>query len=430
MNQLWPRIREAAGKLLRTGFFSVFFSNVACKVLVFIGGTIIVRVLSKSDYGTYSYVMNCMGMVSLLGDLGCSMATGQFCNENHADIKRRNTFFSYGLSRGIAFSAVVALLLYLSPWYYPFRTEEAATLTRNLCLMPFLNTTNNFLLTNLRVRLENHLFGVINLFQTLIHYVAILPMSYWIGLRGAVYSNYVIAFLVLVFSLWASRKHLDFSWRWSTPLSHPEQKSFLKLAFASQLNSGMAQGLILLDVFLIGLIIGDDTVIASYKVASTVPAALAFIPASIIAYIGPYFARNNQDLNWVRQSYIKLLAVCAGGSLLISGAAILTASWTIPLVFGKQYTDAVPCFIVLMIGYFFHAGIQTPSQNIIYTQRKVRVNLIITFLSGGANCVLDTLWILNAGSIGAAWATTAVHMFSAALCFGYMCYYLRRRTPA
>ena len=49
MNQLWPRIRETAGKLLRTGFFSVFFSNVACKVLVFIGGTIIVRVLSRSE---------------------------------------------------------------------------------------------------------------------------------------------------------------------------------------------------------------------------------------------------------------------------------------------------------------------------------------------------------------------------------------------
>lgn len=425
MSERWLRLRGFAGKLLRTGFFSVFFSNVLCKVLTFIGGMIIVRVLSKSDYGAYAYVINCYGMLMLLGDLGCSVAAMQFCNESHGDPKKFDAYFTYGFKQGLLFSSLTSLLLLFSPLFYPFKSAEAAGLTRLLFLMPILSSVNNFLLISLRVRLENTRFALVNIFRTLAHYLVILPLSYWLGVTGAVASNYIIELLVLVFSLGISRKLLGYSWRGGI-LNAAEKRDFLKLAFGSQLNNGAAQALMLLDVFLIGVIIGSDEVISSYKVATTIPSALAFIPTSIMVYVIPYFARYNRDRDWVRRSYFKLTLGCAAGNLVITLGGILLAPWVIPLIFGRQYTDAVPCFIVLMLGYFFSATFQVPSQNIIYTQRKVRVNIVITFLSGAANCVLDIVLILHYGSIGAAWATTLVHIINSALCFGYMCYYLRR----
>lgn len=418
------RLRGFAGKLFRTGFFSVFFSNVLCKVLTFIGGMIIVRVLSKGDYGAYTYVINCYGMLMLLGDLGCSVATMQFCNESHGEPRKFDAYFAYGFKRGILFSVLTSMLLLLSPLFYPFKTPEAAGLTRLLFLMPILGTVNNFLLVNLRVRLENTRFAAVNIFQTFAYYLVILPLSYWTGVTGAVLSNYVINLLVLLFSLAVSRKLLNYS-RQGEILDKVEKQSFLKLAFGSQLNNGAAQMLMLLDVFLIGVIIGDDEIISSYKVATTIPSALSFIPTSIMVYVAPYFARYNRDKAWVRRSYFRLTLGCAAGNLVITLGGILLAFWIIPLIFGRRYEDAVPCFVVLMIGYFFSASFQIPSQNIIYTQRKVRVNIIITFLSGAANCVLDVVLILHYGSIGAAWATALVHIINSALCFGYMSYYLR-----
>lgn len=428
MNNLRAWLRDTAGKLLRTGFFSVFFSNVLCKVLTFIGGMVIVRLLSKSDYGEYTYVMNCYGMLVLLNDLGCCGAAVQFCSENHADAKRFHGFFIYGLTRGMAFSGLTALLLLVSPWFYPFKEAEAARLAQSLCLMPFLSTASAFLLENLRLHLKYTLYGAVNLFQTVTHYLVILPMTHWIGVRGAVFSNYVITLLVLLFTLALSRGKLDLS-RESGALTVQDRRDFLRLAFASQLNNGVAQALVMLDVFFIGIFILDNEVISSYKIASTIPSALAFIPRAVVTYVGPHFARNNRDLPWVRSHYAKLTLASAGVSLLITLGGIAVSPWMIPLVFGRQYEDAVPCFIVLMIGYFFYATFQCPTQNIIYTQRKVRINIIVTFLSGAANCVLDPLLIFYFGSIGAACATTAVHIIASILCFGYMCFYLRR-TPA
>lgn len=424
MSNLTARLRGLTGNLLRTGFFSVFFSQVLCKVLTFIGGMVIVRILSKSDYGAYTYVLNCYGMLMLLGDLGCCVAVMQFCNENYADPQKFDAYFTYGLKRAMLFSLFTSFLLLVSPLFYPFKAAEAARLTRMLCLMPVLGTASNLLLVNLRIRLENTRFAAVNFFQTFIHYLVILPLSYWFGITGAIFSNYVIQILVLLFSLAVSRKLLHFSWR-NDVLALREKWNFLKLAVGSQLNNGTSQALMLLDVCLIGVIIGSDEVISSYKVATTIPTALSFIPNAIMTYANPYFARNIQNRSWVRRSYFKLTLGCAAGNLIITLGGILSAFWVIPLIFGRQYEDAVSCFIVLMIGYFFSASFQVLSQNIIYTQRKVRVNIIITFLSGVSNCVLDAVLIFNYGSIGAALATTLVHVINSALCVGYLCFYLR-----
>lgn len=421
LDQLWSMI----GRLFRTNFFSVFFSNVLCKGMTFIGGMIIVRILSRNDYGQYTYVMNCYGILFLLGDLGCGVAAMQCCNEHYDDIQKFEDYFSFAVQRGVLFGGITSLLLLLSPYFYPFRTSEAAGLARTLCLMPFITITNDFLSINLRIRLKNGLFAKVNLFSTFVYYLILLPMSYWIGVRGAVLSNYVIGLLTMAYGLWLSREMMP-PLRHHPALTLEEKRSFLKLAFASQVNNSVDHAFLLLDVFLIGVFIGENEVISSYKVATTIPTAMSFVPVSIMVYATPYFSRNIHDLSWVRRNYCKLILGCMAMNLLITGGFILLAPWGIPFVFGRQYADAVPCFIVLMIGYFFSASFRVPSANVIYTQRKVRVNIIITFLSGFANCVLDVVLILYHGSIGAAWATTFVHIINSVLCLCYMGFYLRK----
>ncbi len=419
------KLRGIGEKLLKTGFFSVFSANVLSKVLTFIGGTIIVRVMSKSDYGEYTYIINCYNMLILLNDLGCSAATMQFCNEHHADKAQFDSFYVYGLKRGLLFSGVSALLLFLSPWFYPFQQENARWLTQVLCLMPFITTVNNFLMTNLRTRLENARYGRLNIATTLFHYTAILPMAYFLGIKGAVFSNYVIALAVMAYGIWESRKHLDFDWH--SILPQKERKPFLKLAVASQLNNCLSHALVLLDVFLLGVFSADTVTIASYKVASTIPSALAFVPTAVMVYVGPYFIRNNQDVSWLRKNYAKLIGACAAFNAVIVLCGIALGPWGIPFLFGSEYTDAVACYTVLMIGYFFQAVLQIPSNNVIYMIRKVRVNIIITVVTGLTACVLDVVLILGNGSIGAACASALVRIVGGLISSGYMTLYLRRQ---
>lgn len=424
MKYYFTRLCNAGRMLLNSGFFSVFGSDVICKIVTFLGGIIIVRVLSKNDYGAYTYIMNCYGMLCLLNDLGCNSAAAQFCSEQHANPEKRDGFFWYGSKRGLQFSLITSVLIFLSPWFYPFQSREAALLSRLLCFVPILSVVNAFLRTNLQVSLLYSRFAKINFLSTLTHYLAIIPLSLWFGIYGAVFSNYVIQILTLFYSIYISRGYIP-QYQKTIFLTKAEKKDFLKLAFATQLNSGIQTGLMLMDILLIGIFIGGNEQISSYKVATTIPSALAFIPAAVMTFVIPHFSRNNNNIAWVRRNYYKLILGFFAVNLLITVVAVAVAPWLIPLVFGKQYTDAVPCYVILMVGYFFSATFSI-STTIIYTQKKVRVNLIITALSCSANCILDVILILHFGSIGAAWATTLVHIIRSALSFGYMFIYLRK----
>lgn len=424
MRKKLDAISKLYKKIASTGFSAIFISSSISKIVAFLGGVVIVRILSKNDYGIYTYVINCYSILMLLGDLGCNVSTMQYCNENYKDGQKLDAFFTYGLRQAMLFSGITAVLIYISPYFYPFVHEQARSLTRKLCLMPFINTANSFILVNLRVRLENKKYAVISFFSTAIHYAFILPLSYFFNVKGAVLSNYAIALSTLVFGLYCSKTFLTFDWK--AQLKKKEKRSFLKLAIASQLNSGIDTGLMLLDVFLIGLIVVNSETISSYKVATTIPSALAFIPAAVLTYASPYFSRNNTDPMWVEKNYKRLLLGCGGINLLIVMPLIILSKTLVPLIFGSQYSDAVLCFNILMIGYFFSGTFRVTSANVIYTQHKVGVNIAITFISAVLNCILDVVMIKNFASIGAACATTIVNIVASAMAFFYMTTYLKK----
>ena len=52
------KIKKLLNRLKITGFYSVFVSSVFTKIVTFFGGVILVRIMSKEDYGLYTYVMN------------------------------------------------------------------------------------------------------------------------------------------------------------------------------------------------------------------------------------------------------------------------------------------------------------------------------------------------------------------------------------
>ena len=413
------KIKKLLNRLKITGFYSVFVSSVFTKIVTFFGGVILVRIMSKEDYGLYTYVMNSYGILFVLSDFGFCQAMLQYRSESFADKLKSNDYYTFTYRMGMVFSCVSAFLLFFSPLFYPFKYENVAELTRCLCLLPFITTANSFLLNNLRVQTQNTRYAAINVLQTLIHYGIIVPLSFFWQVAGAIIANYLIGVLTLLISIAISHKYLGFDWH-SNTLSTNEKKGIFKFAFGSQLNSSIGAMFHLVDVFFIGLFIANADVISSYKIATSIPSALMFIPNSILIYVVPSFARYNKDKYWVRRNYKILLLSCM---VVNGGIAIIIAALSprlVPLIYGDQYKDAVLCSIILIAAFFFSGSLHAPSANIIYTQHKIRVNIIITVITNMINCILDVFLIMHFGSIGAAVATLLVSLISGVLSTGYM----------
>ena len=46
--------------------------------MIFVGGFLVVRILTKEEYGTYTYILNIFSIFTLLGDLGISASVLQY----------------------------------------------------------------------------------------------------------------------------------------------------------------------------------------------------------------------------------------------------------------------------------------------------------------------------------------------------------------
>ncbi|MEG1641031.1 MAG: polysaccharide biosynthesis C-terminal domain-containing protein, partial [Ruthenibacterium sp.] len=174
--------------------------------------------------------------------------------------------------------------------------------------------------------------------------------------------------------------------------------------------------------FIIGLIAADGLSVASYKVATTIPNALAFIPSALITYVYPYFAEHREDKRWCMEKYKIILIAMGLFNLVVSIGLFVTAPWIIKLFFGANYMDAIASFRILSVSYFFSGTFRVISGNLLVTQRKLGFNLFVAIFSGIVNIVGDYILVLHYGSEGAAVATLIVVLLTSLLSTGYLFY--------
>lgn len=403
------KIKQYILKLHKKGFSSIVLANMLANIVTFAGGIILVRVLPKNEYGYYSYAINTFNMLIIVGDLGISSAVMQFASENYKIPDKVNAYIKYALKGIIILSLMPVLIVGTSTIWYPHTMIEARKIVGYLFLVPIFQNLNLFTLVILRVYLKNNQYALVNTINCILHYLFVLIFAYKGGWTGAVIAKYptiIITLLVCVYFV----KNIDGSKACNVALKKKEKITFLKFAIVKQINAISSTLMNIIDVYCIGLLVADSNIIASYKSASVLPTALNFIPQSVMVFMVPYFSRNVCNKSWVRKTYKKVWIGNLITCILIATIGVISAPFVIPLIFGNDYKDAIPCFIILLIGFVFYGGFQCPAINILNTQRKLGVVFALTICGAVLNTLLNIILINSKGSIGAAFATTIVHV--------------------
>ncbi len=66
MEKVLPKIKT----LLRTGFFHIFGSSVINKIIAFLSSVVLVRILTKAEYGVFTYAWNIYSIILILNGMG------------------------------------------------------------------------------------------------------------------------------------------------------------------------------------------------------------------------------------------------------------------------------------------------------------------------------------------------------------------------
>ena len=314
----------------------------------------------------------------------------------------------------------------MSPLVYPYSLVDSDKLATMLFLIPFLATFSEIFSSILRANLQNKKYGILQIFMTLAHYIPLIILSLIFGLTGAILSQYFYFTTVIFFSIYLCWPYLK-KIKNKSKLNRPEKKQFLKYSLVTQINSTIGGLLLIIDTFLIGLLIANEEILATYNVAAKIPHVLAFLPSCVIIYALPYFVRNNKNIDWIKLNYRRLLII---GSIIygiITLGLVMLSKPIFIFLFGHQYLDAIPTFIVLMIGFFFSSTFKTPSINILNSMKKLKFNFYINVISIVINFISNIIFIRIFGYIGAAITTTMINIISSLAYFIYIKILFRKR---
>lgn len=410
-------------KIFKSGFVHIFVSEVINKVLIFLSGIVLVRIISKTAYGSFAYAQNIYNFFMIVSGLGLSSGILQICCERSQE--EAWEYYKRGSRWAIGFNFILSILIFSVSYFIDFPLRGANIYFRFFSLLPVVYISVDLIQIYNRYTLQNRKYSYLSVFST--------GVVFGLGIIGAIILG-VKGFILfqglgyIITDIWASKiqnfpigkllKKVNTNLR--------DWNALIKISLISMLNNSASIILYNLDIFILGIVMTEETVVASYKVATYIPNALSFIPTALIIYVYPYFAQHSKDLQWVKTNYIRLIKWFALFNFLIVTFLIVFAPWIIKIVFGEQYLDSINIFRILTLSYFFNATFRNTTGNILASQRRYKTNLVIGIMTGIINALGDFILIPKYQGEGAAIATLLVTVSASIFMVSSLFYYLRK----
>lgn len=401
---------ENIKKFYERGLFHIFGSQVINQIVNFAGGILLIRILSKDEFGIYTYAQNIFSIFLLINGFGVQEGLMQFGSRYESEDKK-NKLIKYSFKIGLLSNIFLMVLMLFYTCFGTFKIVGAKEIFILMLFFPFLYTFFGIVQIVLRINLKNkEMSNLVNL-NSILMVTGMLIGSYTFNLPGLVLGKY-IGYIFCIFISYKYVSKIFKNWSVIKDIDTENKKRMIHFSLTTVVNNGLSQALYIADIFLIGVIVSNQSILATYKIATLIPFALTFIPSSIMIFIYPYFAKNAENKQWILNKYLIMMKFLFVLNLLISIFLVLFSKYIISFIFGNQYLDAVYPFIILSIGYFFAATFRIPSGNIINSLGKIKYNLYSTIISGVLNIILDVVFITKFGSIGAAYATVLIYIIS------------------
>ena len=166
---------------------------------------------------------------------------------------------------------------------------------------PFFTIIIDSFLIYWRAELKNKEMSVLSTINTLSTVIFMVIGGYLYELKGVILGKYIGFILVMLVILKYNGLEKIKLYLKKSKINFSLKKEIVKYSLAAQVNNSIISFIHMIDILSIGILIGDKNILATYKTANIIPFGLEFIPAAIMIYIYPYFAKNNKNLQWIKK---------------------------------------------------------------------------------------------------------------------------------
>lgn len=416
---------QAGRRLISTGFFHIVGSGTLVNIVGFLSNIILVHVVSKAEYGLFTYAANIYGMIIILSGLGASATMLQFASEKFNDQEKKDAIYQYALRFGLIINCALAAFVIVVGFVYPFEITGAQFLIYMYAILPIFQYLNEYQTIYLRSERNNKGYSYTNLLYAIVLMIASITGAALFGAMGFVIAQYIATLFIVVFV--AKHYKVPFLLKGKNEMPKEEKREFVKYSVVIAIGNAFSQIKTLATAFLLGLLLPSAEILASYNVALRIPTALFFLPSAICVYLYPFFAEHIDNGSWCLKYFKKAMSGIFVSNLIISAILFIIAEPLLIIVFGEQYRDAATAFRILVVNFLIAGTFNTLPGNLLGAQRKFSYNLGVNIATGAFSMLSCIILIPALGMNGAALSVLLSSIFSGAMYTFYLIIIYRRK---
>lgn len=405
------KVKQNLKRLFKTGAIHITLGTFATKFVAFFGSVFVVRLLTKSEYGLVGYVENIYSYALIFSGLGLCYALLRYVII--APDNKKRLYFNYVIYNSFIRDIIIVFIIIIVNFFvkYPDNFSGAKIWVPILAiLLPFQDLVNNDLYS-LRTLFLNKSFAYLSFAVSSMLIVGRMLGAYVADIGGVIWSRVIINAVFSILIL----KYVNrlFPPKDESCLSSKEIKEVNVYALQYMITNGLWAIFMLNDTFILGTFCNNPLVLADYKVAYVLPGNISIFASAIGMYVGPYFTKNEKDMDWVKKNFKKVMLASATIVGFFTSVIYIFAKPLIVFIYGQNYVNTVGLMRVLLIAAFLNSGIRYVSANILSAMGKVKYNMIISTIGMGFQIILDIIFVKKWEAFGVAISSCIVYSFMA-----------------
>lgn len=400
----------------KRGGFHIFFSTIFSKICGFIASFVIVRLVSKNDYGVFSYALSFIVILLPFSGCGLNYSFLRFGVLKKTAEEKWSLFiemFIYGL----LYSFICFIIISIISMFIPFNITGTKSVFILLLLQIITIFPYEILNSYLRVLKQNNTFALSTIIFSLVYLFSNLSGTYLWGLKGSITAKIISPFISTVILIIITKELFKFSFSFKKS-GFEYEKYGLYVGVGSIAN----QLLYSLDTIMLGYFIVQSDIIAEYRVATIIPFSLMFIPIVFMQTDFVNISENYKNASYLRKYFQKISFLMFIISSILLLFFMIFSKDILILIFGKQYAVSSSLFNVFLIGLIGAFSFRIPLGNILAAVGLSKQNAIVAYIMLGLDIIFNFILIKQFGAKGAAVASALVMWLS-----GGISYYLFKR---
>jgi stage V sporulation protein B len=360
------------------------------------------RYLGPAEYGIYGVVISLMSSVNQILTAGLPTALSEqisLAPSRHDAIWRS----AFKLQTVLSFTVAVTYLL-AAGWLGQLFGDKSLTGFFALSALIFPTYSIYALLYGYNNGLKK--FKVQALLLSVYSFgklaVTVL-LAILVGVYGAIVGFVVAPLLAIVVAGLPGKKDSEVL----TPKIRFDSRKLIRFAFPFTVSS-VAGGLIAaVDLSMIKILLGDNTLVGVYLAASTLARAPQNVYTAITAVAFPLIAggRKGADRIFLKKTIGASVIMLSGLVLIATLVVSVLASFLVRIFYSELYIAAAPLLVILAIGSAFYS-IADLFSTVTNGLGKPKIPALVTFLALPVDIGLNYFLIPRYGTNGAAFATT------------------------